>query len=737
MLIYALALMTGALFLSLSRGGMLSFLLGLTLFGVLVHKHLEKSARRMVSGVVTAAMVSMILFLGTTARLERLATFTHDQNLTWGERLPVYQATWQMAQDFPLLGVGYEAFPVIFPRYQPAGVRLRYLQAHHDVLQLLAETGWVGFVVCISGVLLLIVDIVKQWRLRHNPFVQIMIPAGLAALAAMALHSLVDFNLRIPANAMLCVAVLALTVACAKQPGQHLNTNSHARTSASLLPVLIMAACLYLSYALLRIIMADFYYPQQQVLQHRHWVYQMDAAGKKRRLSQALRWTPNNPWYWRSLGDLEVNAAQQTVLAKLLTTNSRQQAAASLQRATVAYRRALQQSPTEPRGQLARLQVLYNLTRLGVVSATDTDEAIATLVPRIATLAPSAPFVQYGLGTLVLSRQHDKAVPVAPLALFRQALRLDLSYVPKVLQAYQRYLPAAQAVSRFVLAIPPTTQGHLQAARALQGQFWLQARRQYLAALTLDATNPNVLRAYGNALLQHQSFAAARALWERYRADHPDDPLAYQRLAEAYRGAVWQTLTTVRPQSVVGYVGLARLYASRQDRVAAIAMMQRVVGMAPGTIDHHLFLAQLYEQNGEQSKALEAYERLAALRPDNPTVFYELGEYWRRAGKPLRAIDSYRQAQRLDPQRALYFRQMGRTYAAHHDHRQAIAAYQRATALDGNDAVTYYELGRSHAVRGEKELARRAYGRAIELAPEHMAFRRALEEIATGEGVVP
>ncbi len=161
----------------------------------------------------------MIEWLGSAPLLERFVDLTYEKDApTWGDRLTVYRATWEMVKDFPLFGIGYEAFPVIFPRYQPEAIRLRYLQAHNDFLQLLAETGWIGFILLIGGIVLLLADIIKRWQRRHDPFVQVMVPAGLAALGAIGLHSLVDFNLRIPANALLCTVVLALTCACANLP---------------------------------------------------------------------------------------------------------------------------------------------------------------------------------------------------------------------------------------------------------------------------------------------------------------------------------------------------------------------------------------------------------------------------------------------------------------------------------------------------------------------------------------
>jgi O-antigen ligase len=217
LLLFALSVMTGALILSLSRGGVLGFLAGLTLFILLLRQHRAGNRTRMM--LALAVLAAMSLWLGLTPLLERFMHSAHGgPAVTWGERLSVYKATWNIAQDFPLFGIGLEAFPVIFPRYQPADVRLHYLQAHNDVLQLLAETGWIGLLSLMGSLLGLITAIVKRWRQRHDPFVHVIVPAGLAAFCAIALQSLVDFSLRIPANALLMTVILALTFACAHLP---------------------------------------------------------------------------------------------------------------------------------------------------------------------------------------------------------------------------------------------------------------------------------------------------------------------------------------------------------------------------------------------------------------------------------------------------------------------------------------------------------------------------------------
>lgn len=428
---------------------------------------------------------------------------------------------------------------------------------------------------------------------------------------------------------------------------------------------------------------------------------------------------------------------------------------------------ALRAHPTDPYTQLAWLQTLDGRSLRG--RAYGQAEALIVLATQVASLAPSDPYFQYMLGTLVLDRTTD---PYAALAFFHQALQLDPSYTEQILYAYTRHLDEATALRHFTRAIPDTPQGHLSAARALEKKSWHHARRHYHAAFAIAKSDPAIIRAYATALQRHHAFDAARDIWKQLVRLEPEDAGAYLGLADAYRQlgnnaafvtilqrlvdrfprqagyrdrlaeaylqlgqpaaaeAEWRILMQTLPQSVEGYLGLARLYESRRNYAAAIAMLQRVVEMAPGIIPYHHRLARLYEKNAEGVKALQEHQRLVALRPDSATVFYQLGEYFRRSGQYQRAIASYRKALALAPQAVLYLRQMGLAYAAGKDHQQAIALYRQVLKQQPDDAHAYYYLGLSYEASGETDLARKAYRKAIALDPTHSGFRRALENFA-------
>ncbi|MFQ5902736.1 MAG: O-antigen ligase family protein [Candidatus Binatia bacterium] len=222
LLIFALAIMIAALFLSLSRGGIVSFLLGIlfllnfSLFG-------RKSRKRpyvLVGSVVLSAFL-ILVHLGIAPVIERLSTISRlEQEASATARTAVWRDTVVAAKDFPLLGTGLGTFQYIFPQYRrhSSDIRLYFDYAHNDYLQLLLETGLVGFILLLGGLTLFLWKSLSRWKQRHDPFVKGVTMGGLAAIVSILFHSLVDFNLHIPANALLFSMIIGVTnnVLCSK-----------------------------------------------------------------------------------------------------------------------------------------------------------------------------------------------------------------------------------------------------------------------------------------------------------------------------------------------------------------------------------------------------------------------------------------------------------------------------------------------------------------------------------------
>ena len=116
-------------------------------------------------------------------------------------------ATWAAALEFWPLGSGLGSYVMVFPRFQPAMVTGFSEYAHSDYVQLLMECG--ALFVALAAVLLWLLARQARWLVSRavkahgqNPQEQLMMVCGLGLLALL-LHSWLDFNMHIPANAML------------------------------------------------------------------------------------------------------------------------------------------------------------------------------------------------------------------------------------------------------------------------------------------------------------------------------------------------------------------------------------------------------------------------------------------------------------------------------------------------------------------------------------------------------
>ena len=59
-------------------------------------------------------------------------------------------------------------------------------------------------------------EVTARWLMRHDPLAVCLALAGMTAVFAMLTHSLTDFNLHIPANAIDTVIVFSITLNAAR-----------------------------------------------------------------------------------------------------------------------------------------------------------------------------------------------------------------------------------------------------------------------------------------------------------------------------------------------------------------------------------------------------------------------------------------------------------------------------------------------------------------------------------------
>jgi O-antigen ligase len=130
-------------------------------------------------------------------------------------RLDTWKDALRLAATSPILGHGLGAFHDAYPRFKRGHGMLRVEHAENDYLETLAETGVLGLGFALVGVALLVASAGRDDAKAPGALVRGIRQGALAALAALSVHSLVDFNLRIPSNAALAALAAAAAAAAA------------------------------------------------------------------------------------------------------------------------------------------------------------------------------------------------------------------------------------------------------------------------------------------------------------------------------------------------------------------------------------------------------------------------------------------------------------------------------------------------------------------------------------------
>ncbi len=189
---------------------------GLLWAGILLWSRPRGVSPRLFAVLFAVVLASAVTFswLVSTGRVGGRAWSVFQGNrsleVTLGDRFKVGVDTLRMARSHPWAGVGVGGFETAFPSYLSFPMQLHWAHAHDDIVEAVAETG-------LPGVVMLLLALVLFFRLAFGQVERRLrrwwgwLQMGAAVGATgMLFHSLVDFNLRIPANAAWFVVCLAI-----------------------------------------------------------------------------------------------------------------------------------------------------------------------------------------------------------------------------------------------------------------------------------------------------------------------------------------------------------------------------------------------------------------------------------------------------------------------------------------------------------------------------------------------
>ncbi len=204
----ALVVMVTALVLTHSRMGNTSFFVSLLVAGA-IGLLLAKRATKSMVVLIASLIVIDIFIVGAYFGVQRVLDRIEQTTMQAEDRDEIAIDALRMWKDYPVFGSGLGSFQVVFPRYSQQDLGVLYTHAHNDYLQLAAETGVVGITLLGLLVFTSLLAALRAQIMRHDPLMRAISFAAMMAIIALGMHSAVDFNLQIPANALTFMLLLA------------------------------------------------------------------------------------------------------------------------------------------------------------------------------------------------------------------------------------------------------------------------------------------------------------------------------------------------------------------------------------------------------------------------------------------------------------------------------------------------------------------------------------------------
>jgi O-antigen ligase len=212
LLAFAGVFMAGTIFLSLSRGGMTAFGFEVVLLALVLWW--KNASRRSAAIFATACLLILmfLLWLGGKSLVQRFVSFKTDE-ASYHTRIQIARDSVPMIKAHPLMGWGLGTFTTVYPKHRTFYADVFINAAHNDYVQVLTETGALGFAAVLGFLAVVYVRAFRKLRGSRLDLTQAATLAALLAVTGILVHSFVDFNLQIPANAALFYVLAAIAAA--------------------------------------------------------------------------------------------------------------------------------------------------------------------------------------------------------------------------------------------------------------------------------------------------------------------------------------------------------------------------------------------------------------------------------------------------------------------------------------------------------------------------------------------
>jgi len=201
---------------SLSRGAWIASAASLLLFFLVLLRRRDYWIPAIVALAILAAawvaFVNRVQF--SRSRFAEITASGSVENI----RFLLWKPAIRIWQENVWFGAGPAHFDYRFRKFRPPKVQMRPYRVHNDYLNTLADLGIVGLALVLGAVAAIFWGVVRAWRFSQRgsdlgsrrSTRSALLLGGSVSLTAMLAHSIVDFNMHIPANALVTLVIMAM-----------------------------------------------------------------------------------------------------------------------------------------------------------------------------------------------------------------------------------------------------------------------------------------------------------------------------------------------------------------------------------------------------------------------------------------------------------------------------------------------------------------------------------------------
>ncbi|MCC7431009.1 O-antigen ligase family protein [bacterium] len=606
-----------AIFLSQSRGGMISFCVSVVFFTglFLFSENYKKVLPLLLFFSFTTVLV--IFVIGFEPIFERLETLKNPF-LAGEGRLMFWKSTTKMILDNFWFGTGIGTYIFALPRYQTDFYPRTVSHAHNDYFEVFAELGFVGFAVVVCSLAFFFVVSLKKLFAQKNPRLQVIGFAGLTACFSLLVHAFTEFNFHIPANAVLflvCVAIVLLVSGERKTFELSINYKILGYTFVS---VCFLVALFFSTSAFVGSIFAN---KGEELIKAKKYELAFFEFEKAARIDFG------NAEHVASLGK-----------TRLLQANSNKKL---LREALVFYERATQILPLKSYFYTKRAFVFKEL---GEVENEEKELLKAVLI------SPKVAFVRYDLANFYLRQnQREKAFEEYKVLTsfgnrYLVSVLGDLSKAGFSYAELDKIVPENLEARKFFVSFLLKNKKQKEAIRELGGVFLLDFTVES-AIYHLDGLF--VLGEFGLALEEN----------EKYLAKFPDSKEIQKNKAKVLERVgrneeaveVYKKLIKQNPFEAKLYVGISRNYEKTGMLDETEKILQEGIKQIPNDGELYFTAGVFYKKIGNFEEAFKNLKKAVFVEPENPEFHYQLGQVYKNKGLYQQAMEEFEICLKLFP----------------------------------------------------------------------------------------